>query len=380
MNMIELVFLFSMTIILYTYFGYPLALYLISLIMNNKINKKNIEPEITFLITAYNEEKHIREKIENTLNLDYPREKLEIIVASDASSDETDEIVNDYKNKGVILYRVEGRVGKTEVQNQAVKIAKGEIVIFSDADSMYDKFAITKIVRNFNDIKIGGVSGECRYINPHKKSIGFAVKIFWFYEIIIKKIQTKINTLTGVSGCIYAIRKELYVPLPKNIISDLVEPLKIFEKGYRVVYESKAIAYEKTRESSKKEFAMRVRVISRGMYGILNMKKLLNPFKYGLFSFQLFSHKVLRWIVSFFVISLFFSNFFLLGEKNYNIIFTIQVIFYLFAFLGMIYGFLDKKIKIFSIPLYFCIVNCASIIAFLKTIKGIKITVWETER
>jgi len=378
--MAKVIFWLMIFIIAYTYFGYSLLIYLISLMVNNKVNKKDIEPSVTFLITAYNEEESIRQKLENTLNLDYPKDKLEIIVASDGSTDRTEEIVKEFRDKGVMLHRVEGRVGKTETQNQAVKIARGDIVIFSDATTEYKRDTIKKIVRNYNDLTVGAVSGRYEYIDPKGTQVGLATILFWRYENFIKSRQTRIKTITGACGCIYSVRRELYEPLRRDVISDLVEPLKILEKGYRIAFEPEAIAYEQTTERSSQEFNMRIRVISRGMNGLLSVKGLLNPFRYGFVSFQLVSHKVLRWLIPFFATILFFSNLALLGNRFYNLIFILQVFFYLFALLGWVVDHYNKKFKLFSLPLYFCVVNLASAASLIKTIWGEKDIVWETTR
>jgi cellulose synthase/poly-beta-1,6-N-acetylglucosamine synthase-like glycosyltransferase len=378
--MAEIIFWLILGIIFYAYLGYPLFILFLSLFVNKKVNKGNIEPSVTFLIAAYNEEKNIREKLENTLSLDYPKEKLEIIVASDASEDRTDEIVKEFADQGVILHRVEGRVGKTETQNQTVKIVKGDIIIFSDATTKYKDDAIKKIVRNYNDPSIGAVSGRYEYVNPTGAPVGLGTILFWKYENSVKSRQTRIETVTGCCGCIYSVRKSLYEPLPRDIISDLVEPLKILEKGYRIAFEPEAVAYEETTETSKEEFGMRVRVISRGMYGLLSMRQLFNPFKYGFVSFQLFSHKVLRWMIPFLLPLLLISNLFLMGQTFYKLSLIIQILFYIGALGGYLLDRMGKKAKLLAIPLYYCVVNAASIAAFFRTIFGKKAIVWETVR
>lgn len=379
--MAEGIFWLTIGIIFYTYLGYPVLILLLSLLFNNRVKKGDVEPTVTLLITAYNEEKYIREKLKNTLGLDYPRNKLEIIVASDASTDMTDEIVKEFSERGVILHRVEGRLGKTATQNSAVKIAKGDIIVFSDAASMYDRDAIRALVRNYADPSVGAVSGRYIYVNPKKSSVGFATILFWNYENFIKSRQTKIKTITGCCGCIYSVRKALYTELPPSIISDLVEPLTILKKGYRIVFESEALAYEETTEKPRDEFMMRVRVIVRGMNGLIYMKSLLNPFKYPFVSFQLISHKVLRWLVPVFCILIFISNLFLAPVNIvYQILLSAQSMFYLFAFIGIFLERKGVKKKIFYLPLYFCIVNLASLISMFKVFKKENITTWQTQR
>jgi len=378
--MAEIIFWLTLGIIFYTYFGYPLFILFLSLFINHKIKKGAIEPTVTILITAYNEEKNIAGKLQNTLSLDYPKGQLEIIVASDASEDHTDEIVKEFAGQGVTLHRVEGRVGKTETQNQTVKIAKGDIIIFSDATTKYKKDAIRKIVRNYNDPSIGAVSGRYEYVNPTEAPVGLGTILFWKYENSVKSRQTQIKTVTGCCGCIYSVRRSLYEPLRRDIISDLVEPLKILEKGYRIAFEPEAIAYEETTETSGEEFGMRVRVISRGMYGLWHMRTLFNPFKYGFVMFQLFSHKVLRWMIPFLLPILLISNLFLMGYPFYALTFVAQVLFYIGAIGGYLLDKMGKKAKLLALPLYYCVVNAASVAAFFRTIFGKKAVVWETVR
>lgn len=378
--MTELIFWLFIGVIFYTYIGYPVLTLFLSLFNNHPVHKKDIEPLVTFLITAYNEEKNLSQKLENTLSLDYPKDKLEIMVASDGSTDNTDEIVKNFSGRGVILHRVEGRVGKTETQNQAVKSAGADIIIFSDATTNYDKNAIRKIVRNYNDPTIGAVSGRYEYLNPTGASVGTGTILFWKYENFIKSRQTRIKTITGCCGCIYSVRRRLYEPLPKEIISDLVEPLKIIEKGYRIAFEPEAIAYEVTEEKAREEFSMRVRVITRGMNGLAYVKDLLNPFRNPFVSFQLNSHKVLRWLIPFFLVLIFSANCMLLDQKLYQLLFVAQAVFYGAAFGGWYLEKLGKKHKILSLPLYFCVVNLASLRAFLNFILGRKMVTWETIR
>lgn len=378
--MAEIVFWTSIFLIFYTYAGYSLLVVALSRFFNNTVGKKNITPKVTFLITAYNEEKNIAQKLENTLSLDYPKGKLEILVASDGSTDRTEEIVKGFADRGVRLLRVEGRVGKTATQNAAVKAATGEIVIFSDATTTYEKNNIRNIVRNYADPAVGAVSGRYEYFNPTGAAIGTGNILFWKYENLIKNSQTRIKTISGCCGCIYSVRKKAYEPLPPDIISDLVEPLKILEKGYRIVFEPDAVAYEETTEKAGEEFKMRIRVISRGMRGLFYMKKLFNPFKFPFISFQLFSHKILRWLIPFFMIGILLSNLFLLDRTFYKITMALQAAFYAMAVIAWLGEKAHLKLKIFSIPLYFFTVNIASLVSLYKTLKGFKAVTWETVR
>ncbi len=380
--MTPVIFWAAVALIVYTYVGYSLVILVLSRFVRHPIRRAPIEPRVTFLITAYNEEKNIRAKLEQTLSLDYPHEKLEIMVASDGSTDRTDAIVREFSDRGVRLVRVEGRVGKTETQNQAVKQASGEIVIFSDATTRYEHSAIRHLVRNYADPSVGAVSGRYEYFNPTGASIGVGSILFWKYENLIKRLQTDIKTITGCCGCIYSVRRSAYVPLPADIISDLVEPLKVVEQGYRIVFEADAIAFEETTEQTQEEFRMRVRVVTRGMRGLLYMKKLFNPFRYAFVSFQLFSHKVLRWLIPVFLAVALLANLFLAGHGHrfYDATLALQLAFYLLALAGFLAEKRNILAKPLTVPLYFMTVNLAAVVAMYRIWKGYKAVTWETVR
>ena len=378
--MAEMAFWSAVGLIAFTYVGYSLVIFVLSRFVHNPVKRSPIEPKVTYLITAYNEEKNIASKLEQVLTLDYPRDKLEIMVASDGSTDRTDEIVKGFTDLGVKLIRVEGRVGKTETQNQAVKQASGEIVVFSDATTRYERSAIRNLVRNYADPSVGAVSGRYEYCNPTGAAIGLGSILFWKYENTIKTMQTNIKTITGCCGCIYSVRREAYTPLPADIISDLVEPLKVLEKGYRVVFEPEAIAFEETTEKTKEEFHMRVRVITRGMRGLLYMKALFNPFRHGFVAFQLFSHKVSRWFIPAFLMVALVSNLFLVGVPFYNATLALQLAFYALALIGFVAEKRNILPKPLTIPLYFVTVNLAAVVAMYRILKGHKAVTWETVR
>jgi cellulose synthase/poly-beta-1,6-N-acetylglucosamine synthase-like glycosyltransferase len=376
----EVIFWVAGGCLVFAYAGYSLSIVLIGLFVRRKLARADIEPAITFLITAYNEEKNLAAKLEGTLALDYPKDKLEIIVASDGSTDRTDDVARSFAHRGVRLVRVEGRVGKTETQNQAVRQATGEIIIFSDATTEYEKSALRKIVRNFADPEVGAVSGRYEYLNATGAAIGVGSVLFWKYENFIKRTQTRIHTITGCCGCIYSVRKAAYQPLPPDIISDLCEPLAVLSQGYRIVFEPEAIAFEETTEKTSEEFNMRVRVAVRGMRGLLFMKKLFNPFRFGFVSYQLFGHKVMRWLVPVFVLIAFTANAFLLDTRLYQVTFALQAAFFLLAGLGWLAARWNLKLLPMSVPLFVVTVNFAMLTAMWRVAKGVRAVTWETVR
>lgn len=366
----------------YSYFGYPLTLFFFSFLSKNRVRKDdNFFPEVSLLIAAYNEEETIADKIKNSLELDYPSDKLEIVIVSDGSTDKTDEIVRSFESTGIKLFRVEGRVGKTEARNQAVLAMKREIIIFSDATAVYEKDAIKKLVRNFADESVGMVSGNLTYFEKGQGSMGLATKLYWNYEKTIKKAQSRLYTLTGAVGCINAFRRKLYHVLPPNIIEDFTEPLMIVAQDYRIVYEEEAVSYERTTQKPSQEFHMRVRVIRGGMKGFIYAFKRLSFKKHSFVLFQLFGHKVLRWLMPVFLILLFIINllsFILNHNTAADCLMIAQFICYGFALLGMKWKLPGLIGKVLSIPTYFLIVNAASLKALYLTLTKDLEATWET--
>lgn len=380
----NLLFFNLIMLALYIYLGYFLLVILLGKVMQKKVKKANIEPSVALMIAAYNEELSIAKKIENSLSLDYPKDKFKIIVVSDGSTDRTDDIVKSYADRGVELIRVEGRVGKTEARNVAVRSVKEEIIIFSDATTKYKTDIVRKLVRNFADKTVGMVTGHLIYQDGDDTQMGLGQKLYWQYESLIKKSQTEMGTLTGSVGCVTAFRTGLYTPLPDNIIEDFTGPLMMVMKGFRVVYEEEAICFEETTTKSSKEWSMRVRVIRGGMTGLLFAKKILNPFQYPLASFQLISHKILRWMVPLFMI--FFATVTLqavLADPEYlvaQVLLIIQLLFYGSAALAFL---LEKKgihLKITAIPFYFVVVNLAALVAMFKMLNHTLEATWEPQR
>lgn len=374
-------------LVFWSYAGYPIFIALLGFVVRRKVHKKDFEPKVTILITAYNEEKDIEAKIANCLELDYPKDKLQIVVASDGSSDRTDEIVQGIaaRNAGgveILLWRVEGRKGKTAAQNSAVTVSTGDIIVFSDAASMYDKPTLRAFVRNYADPRVGAVSGRYDYFVKEGSSVGKGADLFWRFENFVKTQQSRIWTLTGASGCIYSLRRELYTELPAEIISDLCEPLTVVRKGYRVVFEPEAHALEETAGKAKDEFKMRVRVIVRGMNGMLFVRSLYNPFRHPWVAFQLWSHKVSRWLVWAYCLMALIGNvpLAMTGNRFYQATMALQVAFYVMALLAYFVEKAGKRIKILSIPLYFCVVNIASAISLWKVMRSEKIVTWQTQR
>lgn len=374
----KLIFYSSIFILIYVYFLYPFSLWVISKISNRNFEKQNLLLPVTIIITAYNEERNIKKTILNKLRLVYPKNLMEVIVVSDGSNDETDKIVQSIKDPRVKLIRQNPRSGKTAALNLAVSEAKGEIIIFSDANSDFEKNVLIHLIDSFSDMKVGYVTGKMIYVNENGSIIGDGCSTYMKYENLLRSLETKIGSIVGVDGGIDAMKKSLYVNMRPDQLPDFILPLKVVEQGYRVIYEPQAILREETLNDVKSEFKMRIRVSLRAFWAIWDMRNILNINKFKLYSWQLFSHKLLRYFVFLFLILLFSSNLFLLNEGGFFILlFSLQSIFYLFALLGFALDRLKFKTKLFYIPYYFSLINCAAGIAFIKFLFRKKQIMWQ---
>lgn len=370
----------SAAALFYVYAGYPAFLLLIAPWRRRRQAVLGYTPSISVLIAACNEEANIRQKLEQTLELEYPADKIEILVLSDGSQDRTDEIVREFPDPRVRLVRIPQRRGKTNAQNEGVKQARGEVLIFSDATTIYHPQALNYLAANYQDPEVGAVSGRYQYFDPDQNSpTGLGTIAFWNYENNIKIRQSRISTLSGCCGCIYSVRRSAYTELAPDVISDLVQPLWVIQKGYRVVFEDRALAYEQTTESTSEEFAMRVRVITRGMRGLLSVPELLKPWKYPWIAFQLFSHKILRWMVPVFLLLLLAGNVALMGQPYFRILLILQLCFYALALLQVIVP-MHRRWKPLGIPLYFCTLNAAAFLGVIELLRGRKHVIWQPVR
>lgn len=377
----QILFGISLTALFYTYIGYPLLVYLVSLVRPRRVKRENIEPSVTIIITAYNEEKDIYAKLENTLEIEYPKAKLEILVASDGSTDKTDEIVKTFASRGVKLFRQEGRVGKTTTQNNAVEQATGEIILFSDATTMYPPNVLREILPSFADETVGCVAGKLIYVDSSQTTIGKGAKSYWNYETFLKESESRACSLIGASGCLYAVRKNAYKPMYAEACSDFLIATIMYEQGLRTVYEPNAICTEETNNQSNKEMRMRVRVISQTFTDLWRNRKMMNPLRSGFYAIELFSHKLLRYAVPLFLILIFFSNAYLAFYSTiFETFFLLQAGFYAMALIAWFFEKNGFRLGILAIPLYFSLANLASLIGFYKFITGERYARWEPIR
>jgi len=360
--------------------GYFFFLFTISRFVKREVVKGDSLPKVSFIIAAYNEEKVIKEKLENALEIDYPVDKIQIIVASDCSSDDTDSIVSEFADKGVILSRLEKRGGKTANQNNALQFATGEILVFSDAGTIYDKSAIKNIVRNFEDPKVGCVGGRLVHFGQKSKHLVSEKNYYTSFEQLAKTYESSIYTIVGVNGPIYAVRKDINEPLPESLTSDFLTPLMVIRKGFRAIYEPEAISYEEIPLTTGTELRRKIRTVRAGVTVINSERSLLNPFKHFWPSIFLFGHKISRWLFFLLMIGLFICNLIIRDINSiYFLLFILQILFYSLVVIAAISANF-QRIKLLGLPYFFCVYNLASILGILEFLRGNRSEIWEVER
>jgi len=370
----EFIFALSLFLVFYAYFGYPLSLKLLSTIRKNSVIKKHIEPPITLIITACNEERRITEKLENTLKLDYPREKLQVLIASDGSTDQTNHIVKTYAEHGIQLLDFPERRGKENAQKDAVFHATGKIIIFSDVATLIDPHGLREIIANFADPSVGCVSSADKVIGRDGKPCGegFYVK----YEMWLRALESQVNSLVGLSGSFFAARSEVCRDFSGEMQSDFRTVLNSMKLGLRGVSDPDAIGYYQDVADNKREFDRKIRTVLRGLTVFFLNTEFLNPFRYGLFAYQYFCHKLLRWLVPIFLLSGLAANVVLsISSSVYAVILLLHVAFYIFATYGMMAKTPPSRAAL-KIPLYFVTVNLAIVVAWWRFLRGYRMVMW----
>ncbi len=383
MSILILLFWVFIALLFYTYLGYPPLLIFWNKLKPNQISEhpvSNVLPKIDLVIAAYNEERVIREKIENSMQLDYPKELINIWIVSDGSSDRTNDIVKEFTKSEKNVHLLEfPRTGKSGVINKAMAIIKGDIIVFSDANTEYEPMAIKRLIYHFSNNEVGCVCGRLIYRNPNTVISGEGESLYWRFETALKMLESKIGYIAGANGAIYAIRQSLFKPLPSNTINDdFTISMNIVLKGYKSLYEANAIAYEDVAPDMESEFRRHVRDGAGHYIAIGHLLGLLNPFL-GIRSLIYWSHRILRWSAPFILIVVFFINLFLVSSYMYLALLLLQILFYGLAILGLASVKLRTKMPFFMyIPFYFCNLNAALFFGFLKAITGNQKTTWQS--
>lgn len=382
------VFWLSVSLILYTYLGFPLLVVFRGLLWKRPYARGTGTPSISFVIVAHNEAKVIGKKLENLLSLDYPREQLEIIIASDGSDDGTDEIVAGYRDSKVRLVACPRR-GKIPALNDAVASATGELLVFSDANSIFRGDALRRLAAPFSDPKIGGVAGNQTYASSGTEAAtGMGERLYWRFDQLLKRYQGGSGSVISATGAIYAIRRALFRPVPGGVSDDAVISYRVIAAGFRVVFEPEAVAFEHVAPSAEAEFRRKVRVCVRGLQALTVEPGLFNPFWHGFYSLQLISHKLLRWLLVWPLLAALLTSLLLTtAHPVYLLIAAVQLVFYGMALavfiltrLGYSVSRLPGPLKAAAVPFYFCLANTATIVALFKFIFQPPVDRWEVRR
>ena len=378
---LAIVFWIAVGAIFYTYAGYPLLLLLLRFVRGKPVRRAEHTPTVTVIIAAYNEERDLAAKLENTLALDYPQTHLEVIVTSDCSQDRTDEIALSFASRGVKLHRQAERHGKTAAQNAAVQKARGEILLFSDATTLYQPDVLRRIVPSFADPEVGCVTGRVIYSADAESTVGQGTCSYWNYEFLLKSCESSITSLIGVCGCMYAVRKSAYVPLYAEACSDFVIATVMVQQGLRAIYEPEAVCWEEPNAEAKRELAVRVRITTQTFADLWRNRNMLNPFKHGFYAVQLLSHKVMRYMIPvFLLVTLLTSALLARSSWIYAVMFAGQLAFYVIAAASWLSEKAGVKSYWLAFPQYFVITNLASLLALFKLIRGERYIRWEPVR
>jgi len=374
----QTLFWISTGFVFYAYAGYPLLLLLMGMIRSRSAQNVPYQPSVSFIITAYNEEKRIREKLENTLRLDYPSHLFDIVVASDCSTDATDDIVRSFESSGIRLVRSEIKKGKEAAQKLAVESTAGEILVFSDTATILEPHAVSTIVQNFSDETVGCVSSVDRFIDVDGAVSGEGAYVR--YEMWLRQLETRVNTLVGLSGSFFAARRTVCRDWAPDLQSDFNTLLNSVRLGLRGVADPNTVGYYKNLMDQRKEYERKVRTVVRGISVFMRSLSLLNPVRYHLFAWQLLSHKLCRWLVPFAMIVALMANGYLAASSSfYRAILLMQVGFYALA---LVYIGTQRvpRLGMLRIPSFFVMVNISILDAWLRYFRGERIVSWNPSK
>lgn len=390
MKVLEILFWIVLGVAFYTYIGYGILLYLIIKVRRifgvgkEKVLDETYEPDVTLFIAAYNEKDYVEAKMKNSAELDYPKEKLNIVWVTDGSDDGTPELLKEYPNATV--HHLDARNGKIGAMNRGMDFVKTPIVIFSDANTMLGKESVRRIVNKFRDAKVGCVSGEKRIVNKEVDvASGAGEGLYWRYESTLKKWDAELYSVVGAAGELFAIRTELYRHVEKDtLLDDFIISLRVAQKGYTIQYDPEAYAVETASANVKEELKRKVRISAGGIQAVVRLRSLLNVFKYGMLSFQYISHRVLRWTVTPLCLLLMIPVSFLLAYQEgfintgfYTVFFVLQSFFYMAALLGWFLENKSTRIKALFVPYYFFIMNLSVVMGFFRYMRNTQTVNWE---
>ncbi len=370
----EYLFWFALTGVGYAYFGYPLLLLAVNALRRNSraaaVTDERL-PSISIIIPVHNEERVLERKIDNLLALDYPAALLEVIFVSDGSTDRTETIINSRAAAQLSLISLPERGGKARALNAGLAAASHEIIVFTDAAIMLDATALRTIVRRFRDPAIGCVSGQDIVAGTSGEGL------YGRYELFLRAQESRFFSIVGASGSFYAQRKELCEPFAEGAAPDFQSVLQTLDKGYRAVSEPAARGTMTAVQGTAEEFNRKVRTLIRGMTALFRHARLLKPWRAPAVAFTLVSHKIMRWLVPIFLLTVLASNLFLLTQPAYRVIFLLQMGFYAMAWGASVRLFYLDRITVGRIALYFTTVNLAILVAWYRYLRGTRLEIWK---
>ena len=367
----------------YSYVGYPALLWLLTLGKPATTHRREeIFPSVALIISCYNEAEVIREKLQNALELDYPKDLLRIIVVSDGSDDGTDDLVREVRDERILLIRQEGRLGKTMGINLAMEQVTEEVTVFTDANAIYEPDAISKLVRNLADPQVGYAVGAALYTDAHTGASAWIENFYWNHEFALRALESRLHSMVGGDGAIYAIRTELWEPLHPKDINDFVNPLQIIAKGYRGVFDAEAKCYEETAGEFSREIARKERIVNRSIRGLMRVKEVMNPAKTGVFAWKVISHKFLRWLIPLFAVVGLAGSALLAaqGRPVFQLITAGCLGLLLLAMLGARNTDKNNLPAWQSFPYYFLMVNLCALKGIISAMQGQTQVTWSSFR
>ena len=380
--MLILAFWLSLLFLVYIYLGFPLLVMLRARLLRKSYRANPHTPSVSVLIAAHNEQACIQERVENLLAQDYPSALLEILVASDGSEDRTCEVVAEMAYLNVQVLKLP-RIGKAAALNAAANVARGEVLVFTDANTHFRTDALRQLVQPLVDEQVGAVAGHQIYTSNHEFSAASdGEQMYWNYDRWLKAAQSAAGNVTSATGAIYAIRRALYQPVPPFVMDDFVISTGVVEQGFRLVFSPNAVALEPVAANAQAEYERKVRVAHQGLAAVLFRRRLLNPLRYGWYSWQLLSHKVLRRLAIVPLLVLMVANAMLLEAGNlFQIAFAIQAVFYFLAAVPLVSkSNALAQSRVFTLPYFFCLANVAAGVAAWRLLRGQRLGQWEPER
>jgi cellulose synthase/poly-beta-1,6-N-acetylglucosamine synthase-like glycosyltransferase len=392
-SLVVIIFWIALFIVFYSYIGYGILLYLLIKLKRKTINPafaldESTLPDVTLLVALYNEEDIVERKIRNTLALNYPQQKLQLVFVTDGSTDNTNQIIEKYPE--IRLLHKPGRSGKVAAINRAMESVNTPISVFCDANTFLNENSLMELVKHFQNPKVGAVAGEKKVVQELAEQSGDAMfaagageGLYWKYESFLKKLDSEFYTVVGAAGELFAIRTALFFPVEKDVLlDDFIISMQICADGYRVVYEPGAYAMEAPSFDIREEQKRKIRISAGGIQSVIMLTPLLNIFRYGKLSFQYISHRVLRWVVCPFLLPLVYILNAIICYKQpdqtlYLILLIVQTVFYVAAFAGWWFAQKNIKIKALYVPYYFVFMNLSMLLGIKRFYSKTQTVLWD---